>query len=250
MKIENNIMYTQNEEDTTKNHEENEIKDGEADEENASETHLSGHKRKNEFCDEQKHKKRKLITFISCDWQGTYAEFKQQHQLQCQYKMKECVYCGEFGIYSALPQNNMDEHHKKCPYFPIECHDCHDTIQRRDLELHLTEICIKGIIKCDDCEENFEREQKEDHEEICPNKIIPCRWFNYGCIQTFERHRQNNHEKGYACLHLNMVKKKVDKLEIRLDKLQAENVYLIDHIRELQRCISVNNASMSTTISE
>ena len=45
-----------------------------------------------------------------------------------------------------------------------------------------------------------------------------------------------------------MVNQKIDTLQTQLDKLQAENVYLVEHIRELER-FKYNN-SRSTTISE
>ena len=222
----------------------NETDEGEAKKENDEQHALgSGNKRKNNFLDGNKNKRRKIET-KTCSWEGTYGQFKH-HQRICQYKMNECEYCMEFGFFAKIRQSEMEEHYKSCRFYPIQCPDCNDTIQRRNLQAHLHAICIKGIITCDDCGEEIVREDEVDHDVECPNKIIPCKWFNYGCVNTFQRHRVDAHERGAAIAHLNMVKEK-------LDQMQAQNVFIIDHIKELQKSLplQLRMSTPSDTISE
>ena len=201
---------------------------------------LSGHKRKKMFVDDMTNKKRKLnVIKIECGWMGTYGEFKQ-HQQQCKFRLGICKYCSEFGTFANIQQRNMHEHYKECKYFPIDCNYCGAAIQRRNFDDHVTMQCTKGIVRCEKCGEDFIREEAEEHKEICPREFITCEWYNYGCVAVLERRERDIHNKVQSIEHLHMDKGKIDALQIQLDKLQAENVFLIDHINELERLNRVN----------
>ena len=204
---------------------------------------ISGHKRKKLFADMTRTKKRKITNMV-CNWQGTYGDWKKKHQENCEFKIIECCYCSEFGETYKTTRRRMKEHHEKCQFYPIQCPQCNDAIQRGNLDEHLKEICDEGIVLCNDCEEEFMREDEFEHEESCPNKEMTCRYHKYGCVVTFQRHEQDIHETGAAKEHIYMLKQKID-------ELQTHNMCIIEHIKEFQKYIPLlRNISPSNTISE
>ena len=188
-----------------------------------------------------------------CDWQGEVREaeghecvfkpvpcenncgemiqsiFLEDHlKLHCVNRRHACSECQEEGTYKFITGNHIDS----CPNLLISCtsEDCGETVQRKDLEQHLTQCphhvikcsnkcgkkmkrcilaghlkfrCKRRLVSCMHCkEEGTHVYITRDHVNECPALPVLCP--NYGCNMTFscsliDAHRKSCPKEAIQC---------------------------------------------------
>ena len=84
----------------------------------------------------------------------------------------------------SITKSHMEKHSsKECALIMVWCdYGCGNRVTRRDLPVHMKEICDKRNICCEDCGEQFWAEEKQVHlNEMCPERIVLC---EYGCSDS------------------------------------------------------------------
>ena len=99
----------------------------------------------------------------------------QKHMTtECQWRQVTCVHC---KIKSSFAFINGRHIKLLCPSIPIACDN-------------------KG------CHEKVKRSLMEQHQAICPHKIVSCRYSSVGCQQKIKRQDIQTHNKECMEEHL------------------------------------------------
>ena len=84
----------------------------------------------------------------------------------CPNRDYNCEYCDEKGTYASITRIHVDT----CPKMPLPCpNGCNATIQRRNLERHVTSKCELALVSCKyerlGCDDMLRRKDIAAHEE-------------------------------------------------------------------------------------
>ena len=153
-------------------------------------------------------------------------------KVRCDNLKNGCQWVGQLGA--------VDKHHKTCGYAIVPCEnegcDC-TNLQRRDLNQHMWNECLKRRYKCPHCEEEGHYDvQTTSHLDVCemivvycpndrcnepvPRKTlashrsecdfepIPCKFARFGCEEQRIRKEMKEHEEDAVC-HLKSTQEKV-----------------------------------------
>ena len=103
-----------------------------------------------------------------CEWVGAVAAL-EKHGATCDFTLLPCP--------------------KQCKYDD----DSSDVklFMRRDLNKHLKEDCPNRDYTCEYCGEKTTYAHTQLHDEVCPQKILPCP--NTGCVNTMQRQHVEAH---------------------------------------------------------
>ncbi|KAM9994021.1 hypothetical protein ACTFIZ_011976 [Dictyostelium cf. discoideum] len=106
--------------------------------------------------------------FVECSHNGCDIVLRLNsldgHENQCGFKLVTCEYCGCDNII----QKELENHHRECPKFPIDCpQSCSNIIERDQIKSHI--------------------------ENDCNNSTIPCKYYEYGCKEEMKRSELQNH---------------------------------------------------------
>ena len=126
----------------------------------------------------------------------------------------KCSWIGRYG--------DLETHLNQCVVqIPIDCPQCGEKgILRRDLALHIEELCEMTEIECEDCGGSMMRNLLEHHQEWhCPETVIECEYKDYGCEEVLTRREMWVHIERDAEIHLSLVK---DSMEAEIGEMQAE----------------------------
>ena len=82
---------------------------------------------------------------------------------------------------------------KGCLHYLTTCEECNSIIMQIEVEDHKEKICKERNVSCELCSEEILRCQQSQHDEICPDKIIPCKYEGYGCKFIAKRISQQDH---------------------------------------------------------
>ena len=161
------------------------------------------------------------------------------------------VYCpGECEWVGAI--SDIEAHLNTCPYQLLECtNKCGETVQRQQLDLHLSDSCIKRLVVCQYCKEegnynhiegihldsclgypvkcpNYEcdkiipRYVLDEHIASCPKTVISCEYSNVGCKKEMKREEQESHNQESVNEHLRLAVKKVESLQENINVLNSD----------------------------
>lgn len=117
-----------------------------------------------------------------------------------------------------------------CVFVEIDCpNECGLPIMRKDKEEHISNHCIKRIEYCShcklettydlmtdhlkvcdkvpvscprDCKENLLRGDLQKHNEVCPNMVVKCPFFEAGCTKVLPRKELDCHIETASTAHL------------------------------------------------
>jgi len=190
----------------------------------------------------------------------------QNLKTTCPYDNERCTWEDKL--------NKLQIHSKKCDFKKISCtNNCEELVNRKELEKHLKDYCMKRIINCSYCrkkiiyadsikhyenecnemeinctndcgEGEIIRENFEEHLKKCPNTLKLCRICNKKIKQgEFNKHIHENIIDHFSNLNKNLelqkeeiktLKEKIIDLKNDNKTQNKENKYLIELVVELK----------------
>ena len=107
----------------------------------------------------------------------------QSHQDNCSKRPFSCDYCGN---YESNFEDVTTNHWPVCGYYPLPCpNKCGETLQRQNLQSHITNDCPLTIIDCDfkhvGCEVRLPRKDMPAHlqEGVVRHVSIQAEYYRY-----------------------------------------------------------------------
>ncbi|KAN0037976.1 hypothetical protein ACTA71_000148 [Dictyostelium dimigraforme] len=168
------------------------------------------------------------------------------HFQNCKFKFESCPHQ---GCKIILRKHSLEEHDKQCGFKLVKCGYCErGDIEKNQFGNHKNE-CPKVLIDCPlECSMKIERDQTQSHlENYCINKIMECKYFQYGCKVQMKRsevqkHLENvNHQffMGFMIekqfLTLERANKTIEELQFKMEesnKTQNEKNKQYEKIQE------------------
>ena len=116
-----------------------------------------------------------------------YERDMNNHNSECEFRQIKCNLC-----YSFIHFRNQEDHiNNHCPYNTVKCpnEQCDYSTQRCNLNSHISR-CNHRKIRCyNGCQAFIECQDMKQHNEICPNRKIPCEY----CTISFTRSSMDLH---------------------------------------------------------
>ena len=164
-----------------------------------------------------------------CLWIGKISEMKEHILNDCQ---KSLIKCPFQNCNIEIIREKMNEHKKICEYRTIECNDCHNNFPFKVLEEH-NNICPNKKIPCpQNCGLNIERKDIDNHiKNSCDCTLISCSFKDLGCLDQYKKKDFNNKMQDDCSKHLLLVTQKI---------LDMEKKFL-DEINIIKNNINDNN---------
>ena len=119
---------------------------------------------------------------LGCGHSSQRKNSKRHEQEECPERDTSCEFCQ-----TSIKFSQTRVHFETCPNFPLKCSNgCNkDRIARKDLSLHLS--------------------------EICPLTLVPCAYKKYGCVDV-KRKDVDTHEMDSVVKHVRMMNIRMDGL--------------------------------------
>lgn len=168
-------------------------------------------------------KKTVICCYKSCDWVGLLGEFDNHVNNDCKYHSLTCPYsnCGQ-----QYMRYQMGQHMHKCKYKTETCKYCKINLLVNELNQHYKQCpdypipCVLG------CPEIIERQKMESHLLNCDKKLINCCFEKLGCPELVEKGSINDHLirniHSHSLLMINNVNEKNDNINNDLDQMMKE----------------------------
>ena len=164
-----------------------------------------------------------------CTWIGCLKDLEVSHVPKCPFELVPCtnkktsnggieIYDGRrteiFGSRTlhaecgALVQrSNLQKHMTtECEWRQVTCVHCKIKSTFTFINGRHIELCPSIPITCDNkgCHEKVKRSLMEQHQAICPHKIVSCRYSSVGCQQKIKRQDIQTHNKECMEAHLDI----------------------------------------------
>ena len=168
---------------------------------------------------------------------GTVATL-EEHVATCEFTLLPCPKRCEDGDYKMreFMRKDLDEHMKECPNRDHTCETCGEKGTFTHMTQDHDEECKMKVIPCPnaECTDTMQRQQVEEHvSSVCEFSIMPCKFKRLGCETELKRKYMVTHEEDDK-LHLHMAINMTAKLENEYhDKL--ENA--CDKIAKLEKAV-------------
>ncbi len=184
-------------------------------------------------------------------------KFKHLIYKPFQRKINELVaYCTnrEKGCMEAFKLKEMSKHLSQdgtsgCQYVLLPCpNGCNEKVSRKDIKKHSKETCKQRKVTCEYCgistayyllKQHIEECEKcpvtcsrnctkdymlrrdlQNHEDVCPKKLINCPFYEVGCTEQVPREDIQAHVESNACDHMNKMVKAYCQMKKELDLLK------------------------------
>jgi len=82
---------------------------------------------------------------------------------------------------------------KGCMHYLTECPDCLGALFQIEMEEHREFSCRQRQSHCDLCGAEILRCEISEHDKECPEKVVSCKWDEYGCEHKAKRVDLQNH---------------------------------------------------------
>ena len=126
-----------------------------------------------------------------CDFASTRAKVDEHRLMSCPYRQCSCRYCKTPCIYNLLPS-----HYHQCPSYPLSCpYGCPQF--------------------------NIPREEMDNHLKVCPEQLVQCPFYTFGCRTHVARRKLKFHEEEDKNAHLRLSVSHVVELSQTVNNLQT-----------------------------
>lgn len=167
---------------------------------------------------------------IKCDWKG-YPSEVADHLKQCNIKPVACP----LGCGKQFEQKNMKHHSAHCDKRKITCIHCMKEIVLSEHIDHLIN-CPKMPITCiNKCGKKLSRDSMKEHPKVCPNELLQCQFFDFGCTEKIKRKNIQQHMSSAMQNHLSLVVKKATREEHARKALEQENAILKAQLKSFHK---------------
>ena len=129
---------------------------------------------------------------LGCGHSSQRKNSKRHEQEECPERDTSCELCQ-----TSIKFSQTRVHFETCPNFPLKCSNgCNqDRIVRKDLSLHLS--------------------------EICPLTLVPCAYKKYGCVDV-KRVDVDTHEMDSVVKHVRMMSTQIESLTSRNELMNTQ----------------------------
>lgn len=122
-----------------------------------------------------------------------------------------------------------------CPHSQMECSECDEMILMKDMKYHLSNECLKNMIKCTGCHLLFPYMYINNHELHCSKIYIDCPGMKFGCNWKGQRELLESIHKDECVFikmstYLNNTEKKVSNLEKENESLKLQMSSILDSV--------------------
>ena len=151
---------------------------------------------------------------LGCGHSSQRKNSKRHEQEECPERDTSCEFCQ-----TSIKLSQTRVHFETCPNFPLKCSNgCNeDRIARKDLSLHLS--------------------------EICPLTLVPCAYKKYGCVDV-KREDVNTHEMDSVVKHVRMMNTQIESLTSHNELMSTQ----IESYKSQVKTLTSRNELMSTRI--
>ncbi|KAM9957236.1 hypothetical protein ACTFIW_008977 [Dictyostelium discoideum] len=161
------------------------------------------------------------------------------HIQNCKFKF---VPCSNKGCDKIVRLKSLQEHEEQCGYRLTVCSYCVKYFQKNQVKNHFDE-CPKYFIDClKGCQMKIKREDSQKHiDNDCGNKIIQCKYYEYGCKVEMKRselpyHLENVNHQTYMGLL-------IDKLNLTVTKHEEHLNSVLENNKKLLKILNIGNFS-------
>ena len=167
---------------------------------------------------------------IKCDWKG-YPSEVADHLKQCSIKPVACP----LGCGKQFEQKNLKYHSAHCDNRNVTCPHCMKEIVLSDQIQHLIN-CPKMPISCiNKCGKKLSRDCMKEHSKMCPNELLQCNFFDFGCTEKIQRKNVKQHMSSAMQEHLSLVVKKAKREERTRKSLEQEIASLKAQLKSIHK---------------
>ena len=152
-----------------------------------------------------------------CQWKGSPIRVTD-HLKECIVKPLPCpLECGK-----QFEQRNLKYHLAHCSKQKFTCPHCMKEIMLSDKVHHFIN-CLKMPIGCiNKCGKRVSRDCMKEHPKVCPNELVQCQYFEFGCTEKVQRKNVKQHLSFAMHKHLSLAVKKAKKEECARKALEKE----------------------------
>ena len=171
-----------------------------------------------------------------CEWTGKLEQLSD-HIKKCKFEVIRCKDCDE-----CIERGMQREHSLECELCAIECPKCKQMVARIHMDRHKERECLFEMVKCGNCGKETERSDIERHYNECPEAIVSCRFYQFGCCEgSIKRKHLKKHMADNANEHLMQMTNAHSKLQCKFNDLSEEhNELKTDHERLKQTVRNTN----------
>ena len=151
----------------------------------------------------------------ACDWESALSTLETHLRDGC--GREGVCQCGV-----SLPRVELELHKlTKCPMREIKCEFCGGEFEAEQMHSHLLKCdlyprpCLHG------CGDKITRKQDEAHQEICPNKVVPCQFKGIGCEVELMRSLLEQHSDSAVKQHLLLACETITDLRVEISELNS-----------------------------
>ena len=127
----------------------------------------------------------------------------------------------------SVKRKNINE---RCLHYETSCPDCLDILMHSDLLKHQETECMNKHMQCELCDEEIIKCQQDEHNEVCINHIVSCKWAEFGCDHEGKRCEQAQHLTECA---FKIVGPMAEQFKKQINSLQSE-IRTLNEKNELQ----------------
>ena len=139
------------------------------------------------------------LTTRGCEWNGMICEVEEHLNVCPEFVVKCKKSCDVI-----LPRKELEEHLEHlCMKRIVKCEQCHFSLMYKDLSQHY-DVCLEFQLPCpNNCDVILKRKQLNTHIDTdCPNTIVDCPYRKFGCEQEVKRCELEDHKKVNEIVHL------------------------------------------------
>jgi len=144
-----------------------------------------------------------------------------KHHLD-RYCKESLVRCPDEGCLQQVKRKFAEQ---GCLHTDIACPDCGETHQEVVMSNHRETSCQERQKECQHCGAEILRCKQLQHEEECPDFIIPCMWAEYGCDYECKRGDLQFHRGD---CNFRLIGPMADTLRKEIQTLRSDVRYLTD----------------------
>ena len=166
-------------------------------------------------------KKVKCLNYnLGCNFIGELSNLEEHLNEQCLYQK---IKCSNKECNEILKRKELNYHLINCKFsnniIKIKCNNCNKEFNFENISEHYNS-CSESMIECDiGCGKIIKRKELEEHKtNICPKKLIKCKYWNKGCKKLIERKNIGDHYLLEKKNHL--ILEQIDNLN------KCDNIYI------------------------
>jgi len=132
---------------------------------------------------------------VDCGWTGNIGSLHRHFKSECGFELCDC----SLGCGISFKRNMMRTHFFFiCPEGNIKCDLCELDMKRKEKQQHGM-MCPKHLIQCEQCKQEVTRENAAEHKKSqCPRQPLSC----LICKQVVLRQEMHSHVGNFCASHV------------------------------------------------